>query len=203
MLGVAATILLHALLVTVTIWGDGAARRVARLPDAVGAGANTGNPDGSSTERMIVIQLSPEITSPDAEPAVSKLAAPAKPDMIQVAGPDAMPLPPLKFEEGGEEAGSTDADLIARTKLAGMYESQIRARIERVWNQPKSATPAHFCRVKIRQNKDGQVEEVILEHCEGSFEWLDSLTRAIYSASPLPAPPDPRVFVESFSMQFR
>jgi hypothetical protein len=205
MLGVAATILLHALLFTAAIWGGDAARAVARLPDAVGAGANSGNPDGSSTERMIVIQLSPEMMNPDAEQSLApKLDAPPTPSMLQVTGPDAIPLPPLVFADGGEAAGSTDADLIARTKLAGMYESQIRARIERAWDQPKAgASPAYFCRVKIRQKQDGQVEDVILDNCEGSLEWLDSLTKAIYSASPLPAPPDPSVFVDSFSMQFR
>jgi hypothetical protein len=205
LLGVAATLLLHVLLVTVAVWGTGA-RRIARLPDAVGAGANAGDADGSATARRITIQLLPEITTPAPQPADAPLlAAPQQPSMLQVTGPDALPLPPLHFEHEGEPTAASDADLIARTRLAGLYESQIRARIERAWDQPSERITAAFyaCRVKVRQQPNGIVVEVTLEACEGSFQWLDSLVQAIYAASPLPGPPHPSVFSESFSMQFR
>jgi hypothetical protein len=203
--GVVATLLLHALLFTAALWGGGAAK-IARLPDAVGAGANSGRADGNSTERMIFVQLSPEVAAmqPETNQAPQLNVQVQKPSLLQVTGPDSMPLPPLEFDDDGVATEASEADLIARTKLAGLYESQIRARIERAWNKTKSdITPEHFCRVKIRQKQDGQVQDVSLESCEGSFEWLDSLTKAIYSASPLPAPPDRSVFVDSFSMQFR
>ncbi len=203
----AATVLLHSMLFAVAIWGEGA-KKIARMPDAIGAGANSGKPDGTSSERMIVIQLSPEIQSPDSDsvrPPSLQLTAVQPPSMLQITGPDTIPLPPLEFEQDGEATEASDTDLIARTKLAGLYESQIRARIERAWIQPaeRLVAPLYSCRVKVHQQRDGRVDNVSLESCEGSLPWLDSLVKAIYGASPLPGPPHPGVFADSFSMQFR
>jgi hypothetical protein len=199
-------VLLHSLFLTVAVWGVNAAK-IARLPDAVGAGANIGRPDGESSERMIVIRLSRENidTQPEITPSPQLATEQKEASVLQVTGPDAIPLPPLVFDEEGEPTEASDADLIARTKLAGLYESQIRARIERAWTQPKESvrTLVYTCRVKVRQRRDGQVEDVSLENCEGSFAWLNSLVQAIYSASPLPGAPHPGVFARSFSMQFR
>ena len=210
-MGVAATLLLHFLLFAMVMWGSGS-RHHSRLPDAVGAGANSGNAQGTSTERMIVIQLMPEITQSEHEPQAAPQLAISKPQkMLQVTGPDAIPPPPLEFEREGEATEASDADLIARTQLAGLYESQIRARIERAWTPPADSVSEsayasaanYFCRVKIKQKQNGQVEDVKLDKCEGSSEWLDSLVKAIYSASPLPGPPHQSVFVDSFSMLFK
>jgi hypothetical protein len=203
-MGIAATALLHALLFTAAWWGGGA--RIARMPDAVGAGANSGTRDGNSIERMIIVQLSTNATDPVADSQSHQLTTQIqKPALLQVTGPDSIPLPPLDFDEQGTPTEASEADLIARTKLAGLYESQIRARIERAWTQPIEAVRAltYSCRVKVRQKRDGHVEDVSMENCEGSFEWLNSLVKAIYSASPLPGAPHPGVFAESFSMQFR
>jgi hypothetical protein len=204
--GIVATVLLHSLFIAAAIWGEGTTK-LTRLPDAVGAGANTGKPDGSSSERMIVVQLSTNAENHVPEPSESPQlpAAVKKPSMLQVTGPDSIPLPPLEFDDDGVAMEASEADLIARTKLAGLYESQIRARIERAWTQPSESVRAliYICRVKVRQKRDGLVEDVILENCEGSFDWLNSLVKAIYSASPLPGAPHPDVFADSFSMQFR
>jgi hypothetical protein len=206
MVGVVATGLLHSLFFAVVMWSAGVAK-VARLPEAVGAGANSGNRDGNSSERMIVIQFSMNLESSDSneDQAPLLLAEVKRPSNLEVTGPDSMPLPPLEFDDEGVVAEASDADLIARTKLSGLYESQIRARIERAWVQPPKEMYAapYSCRVKVRQARDGRVEDVSLENCEGSFEWLDSLVKAIYTASPLPGAPHPRVFAGSFSMQFR
>jgi hypothetical protein len=203
--GVAATALLHILLVTAALWGSGS--RIARLPDAVGSGANSGTRDGSATERIIIVQLSPDASDPrpklDQTPQLTVEIQ--KPSIVQVTGPDSLPLPPLQFDEQGTPTEASEADLIARTKLAGLYESQIRARIERAWSQPTETLRSlvYACRVKVRQQRNGEVMDVSLESCEGSFQWLNSLVQAIYSASPLPGAPHPGVFTESFSMQFR
>jgi hypothetical protein len=205
-MGVVATVLLHSLLFAVAIWGDDITQ-VARLPDATGAGANSGRPEGDSNERMILIRLSPDIASPNPEPAMTaQLTEPLqKVAMLQVTGPDTIAPPPLEFDEEGEATEASDADLAARTKMAGLYESQIRARIERAWTAAPAEpnVPAYSCRVKIRQQRDGRIDDVSLENCEGSYAWLDSLVTAIYSASPLPGPPHPSVFVDSFSLMFR
>ncbi len=204
-LGVVATVLLHSLLFAVAIWGDGVTQ-IARLPDAIGAGANSGRPEGDSDERMIIIRLSPDIASTNPEPSTTPQLTETllKDSMLEITGPDALAPPPLVFDEEGEPTEASDADLVARTKMAGMYESQIRARIERAWTPPREALDqSHYsCRVKIRQQRDGRIDDVKLENCQGSFEWMDSLVKAIYSASPLPGPPHPSVFADSFALTF-
>lgn len=202
--GMAATVVLHSLFLVVAIMGAGS-KKIARLPDAIGAGANSGQFDGSSSERMILVRVSMDISSADPESTeMAELKARITPSPLQVTGPDVLPPPPLHFEEQGEPTEASEADLIARTKLAGMYESQIRARIERGWSPPQTPEPRPAsCRVKIIQQRDGRIEDVELEDCVGSLEWLDSLKKAIYVASPLPGAPHPSVFAESFSMRFR
>jgi hypothetical protein len=54
----------------------------------------------------------------------------------------------------------------------------------------------------IRQDERGAIRELELLRCYGSARWQKSLTDAIFSSSPLPAPPNPQVFADAFSMQF-
>lgn len=207
--GAAATLLLHALFFTVAMWGGGGPQRVpVKPPDALGAAANTGRADGESGESRLIVRLN---MAPDAQQLPAELAPRLSEEdirqaMLEVTGPDALPMPPLRFEQEGEATESTDAEMLARTRLAGIYESQIRARIERVWTLPQQAQgPSFSCRVEIRQRLDGRIAEVAvdLEQCEGTADWQQSLVSAIYTASPLPAPPHPSVFVDRFSLVFR
>lgn len=93
---------------------------------------------------------------------------------------------------------------MARTQLAGLYEGQIRARIERAWLRPREpiGEDKFACRVLIRQSAQGVISEIEVQQCNGSDRWQRSLTDAIFAASPLPAPPNPQVFADSFSMRF-
>jgi hypothetical protein len=58
--------------------------------------------------------------------------------------------------------------------------------------------------VTIHQQPDGRVKtvDITLDKCNGSGEWQKSLSDAIFRASPLPAPPHPSAFVDSFSLMF-
>lgn len=203
--GTIATVLLHVLFLSVAIVGSG--QRLTRLPDAIGAGANSGQADGMSTERMILIRISSEISNAEAAPVLSPrlIVETAESPRLEITGPDVLPPPPLEFEDEGTPTEASESDLIARTRLAGLYESQIRARIERGWAAPVEEMKgrSYFCQLKIRQHPDGRVADVLLDSCEGSQAWLDSLVKAVYSASPLPGAPHPAVYVDSFSMIFR
>lgn len=208
LLGAAATLLLHSLFFAVAIWGEGRYRPPdPRLPDAMGAGANTGRPDGESGERRIVVHLTPQYIeqAPAPEPVPQLLEPNLAPAALFVTGPDAFSLPPLHYSEEGEQTEASNAEILARTKLAGLYETQIRARIERAWTVPPGHADAKAsCRARIRQQPDGRISEVELDlgQCAGSPEWQQSLVTAIFTASPLPAPPHPGVFVDSFSLVF-
>jgi hypothetical protein len=204
LMGVGATLLMHLLLVTPMFWG-GAANVRPRPPDATGTAANSGSAQGVSAERLILIELNSAadvsavpvlaVTTPEyIEPA----------SLVQLLGPDSLPLMPLYIDPDGDAAQMNEADLIARTRLAGIYESQIRARIERAWRRPRTPLIDNVfeCQVKVWQDAQGYVQRVVLQECEGTPEWFDSMVNAVKAASPLPAPPNPRVFVDSFQMRF-
>lgn len=204
--GAAATLLLHSLFFAAAMWGGAGTSRVPRLPDAVGAGANTGSDEGYASERRMTIRLMAEANDAPAPPTTALLMAEAIQTSLKLAvtGPDTLPLPPLAFDDNGAATEPSDAELMARTKLVGIYESQIRARIERAWSLPAgSSNDENFsCRVLIRQRRDGRVHGVEMPYdgCGNSTDVRQSLVEAIFRASPLPAPPHPGVFVESFSI---
>jgi hypothetical protein len=58
------------------------------------------------------------------------------------------------------------------------------------------------CQVEIVQDAHGNVAEILLPNCNGSVAWQQSLVSAIREASPLPAPPDQKVFSKSITLQF-
>lgn len=209
LVGAAASLLLHALFMTAVVLGNGGERqRFPDRPEVMGAGANSGTLDGESVERRIIVQL---LTPVDADPAISTLDAQLSELLktavkLKITGPDTLPLPPLNTETDGEPVESTDAEMMARTKMVGIYESQIRARIERAWTLPDDLPPEQSfnCRALIRQHPDGRVNSVELpyDQCDDTLALRQSLVNAIFSASPLPGPPHPGVFVESFSLTF-
>jgi hypothetical protein len=207
-IGIAATVLLHSLFFAVAIWNGGSLPHP-RLLDAAGAGANTGAQDAEPGERRMTVMLNLEYdgATPPLEPP-PQLPEPVmeQPSILAITGPDTLPLPAFELEPPGEEAVEQDAQLMARVKFAGIYESQVRARIERAWELPDEAVPEpeFSCLVQIHQQRDGRVKEVdlVLSKCEGSPAWQQSLVNAVQTASPLPAPPHPGVFVDSFSLVF-
>src|SRR5689334_17289238 len=89
--------------------------------------------------------------------------------------------------------------------MFGRYLGQISARISRAWMRPRSAIEGNGtfdCRVRIFQDHRGDVQEVELAGCTADSGWQLSLVRAIESASPLPAPPDPAVFSPTVTLDF-
>ena len=107
--------------------------------------------------------------------------------------------------EGRQTTDEMGQDNLGRALMFGRYVGQISARIERAWLKPRSpiAQGRFACRARIAQNRDGRVEEIELESCNGDQAWQISLVRAIQSASPLPAPPDPSVFAGRLRIQFK
>ena len=89
--------------------------------------------------------------------------------------------------------------------LSGQYLGQIHARIDRAWLRPRTAIGAEVfrCQVEIRQRRDGKVETITLQDCNGTVGWQESLVRGIEAASPLPAPPNPAVFAKRVVLHFR
>jgi TonB family protein len=84
----------------------------------------------------------------------------------------------------------------ARSAMYARYVGQVDARIERAWLRPRTPIGAAMfsCTVRVEQDEAGDVHEVTLVRCNGDARWQQSLVRAIQSASPLPAPPEQRLF---------
>lgn len=89
--------------------------------------------------------------------------------------------------------------------LYGRYLGQIHARIDRAWLRPRSAigAPMFRCQAEVWQRRDGTVQTVTLQHCNGTARWQQSLVQGIDDASPLPAPPDPAVFAHRVVLHFQ
>jgi hypothetical protein len=93
----------------------------------------------------------------------------------------------------------------AGAPVDGLYLGQISARIDRAWRRPAEPLGGNpfICQARIDQDAAGNVVEVMIEGCNGTPGWQLSLVRAIQSASPLPAPPDPALFVRTLHMSFQ
>ena len=135
----------------------------------------------------------------DLAEAVSQLAALASPRLTRIAPRVELAsfvrlLEPAMPDEAGERVAPID----------GRYLGQITARIDRAWARPRTPIGAgrFLCQVRIEQDPAGNVAEVALERCNGTLPWQLSLVQAIESASPLPAPPDPELFVRALHLSF-
>lgn len=84
--------------------------------------------------------------------------------------------------------------------------SDIRSRIESVWRYPPAVRPEQETEVSITLVPTGQVINVKITRSSGNAALDRSVEQAIFKASPLPVPKDPRVFEKSFrnlTMKFR
>ena len=93
-------------------------------------------------------------------------------------------------------AGAVNAGLLAR------YIADLQARIERAWNRPPTARPGLSCTVLVSQVPGGTVTNVRIDKCNGDAAVQQSITNAVYRASPLPAPPDPSLFERNLTLVF-
>jgi hypothetical protein len=196
LVGALASLGLHALLLTPILFGTG--KHPLTAPDRPGTAANADQPgadgavsvefieevDGAASARAAVAPLT-------LRPPAVDLAAPGLPD-IQIDG------------EAAASAAPAPGDESLAAHLYGMYVGQISARIERAWSKPRTSPgPDRFvCRVEVLQNTSGDVLKVALSACNGDARWQSSLVRAIETASPMPAAPDPRVFKKRIALQF-
>jgi outer membrane biosynthesis protein TonB len=104
-----------------------------------------------------------------------------------------------------DEAQPTEAkgDQAGHSAMFGRYMGQITARIQRAWIRPRSpiATNAFLCRVRIQEDTRGNVQEIEIGRCNGDSRWQRSLVNAIWSASPLPAPPEAGLFRKTLTLE--
>lgn len=141
------------------------------------------------------------------EPAELASRGVVPPDLpLMVLSPD--PLPAAEAAEMAEASASSSepaADQTQHALLYGRYLGQVQARIERAWSRPRGdiGAPTFSCRVRIEQDRLGNVVDIAVDHCNGTERWRQSLLTAVRTASPLPAPPDPSVYADRIWLAFR
>ncbi len=78
--------------------------------------------------------------------------------------------------------------------LLNQYVALIKQRVVRNWNAPASARPGIQCDVRVTQAPGGTVLSVQIDKCNGDSAVRESIEAAVYRSSPLPLPPDSRLF---------
>ena len=83
------------------------------------------------------------------------------------------------------------------------WQSQIAAKINQAWRRPETARPGIEWMLNVTQVPGGEVTEVSIGACNGDQAVRESIERAVYRASPLPAPPDPALFDRHLRIDFK
>jgi TonB C terminal len=204
-LGALASLLLHVLLLAPVLFG--AATQKNRLPTRDTGASATLSDDSSMT--LVFVEESDSGAAQSRQTDYVDLVLPAPNTLLApIAVPDVSlaPLVSPSDSQGDDEAtGEVDTSDPGHALLLGRYVGQIDARIQRAWIKPRTpivASGLFACRVRIVQDHGGLVQEIELVSCNGDASWQMSLVHAIQSASPLPAPPDPRVFSTHLTLKF-
>lgn len=101
----------------------------------------------------------------------------------------------LEAEERGNALRNSDQ--------ANRWHAAIIAKIQRAWIRPPSAQPGVTCIVTVQQVPGGEVTSVRVTSCSIEDAALrQSVENAVYSASPLPPPPDPALFERNLELTF-
>ena len=203
------SVALHVLLIGSALVGTSG--RPPLKPLNEGAPASSDNANATEFVTTLLRLNDRSITPPDRPADDSAYAAAstvetAAPQELIVTTPETPKPPELSGSDAGTDETSPTAeamgDAAGRAMLFGRYMGQIKARIERAWEHPALTAESFECRVQIKQNQRGEVQEVTLQRCEEDPAWQVSLVQAIQRASPLSAPPNESVFTEIITLSF-
>jgi hypothetical protein len=186
--GALVSVLIHAVVITAFTRNGGQAPPVHHRPDDIS---------------MELVSIDDEGSAPTASTFSEHIQDAALSAVTVDAATEDVSLPPTMWADPAPSDVMEDSE--PRSSLFGRYVGQIDARIQRAWSKPRAAPKVGIftCRVRIEQDSRGAVMEIALERCNGDAAWQLSLVQAIQLASPLPAPPDPKVFTHILRMEFR
>lgn len=92
---------------------------------------------------------------------------------------------------------------LARSGVKDEYRALLTQAIERNWIRPPSARAGLACTLYVNQAAGGTVVDVRLGTCNGDEAVRESIVTAVYKASPLPPPSDPRAFERRLEIVFK
>ena len=119
-----------------------------------------------------------------------------------------------KAEEAKVIASLTKEEKDNLSSLRSAYINNIAARVRTFWRY-QGADDSWNCDVYVQQDKNGNVESVYVQQCdtgssssnasmsdEKARAFRNSIERAVYKSSPLPAAPDNSVFIREIVFKF-
>lgn len=202
--GMVGVLLIHAVLVLSFVLSLSVP--ATRRPDT-GSGASA-FPSSTEPDMTLVFIEEPSAieTAAPPKPAVLASRGMAPPDLpLVVLSPDPSPATAkLKTTDSSEARDQTAAEAGEHARLYGRYLGQVQARVERAWMRPRTGIGAlrFLCRVRLQQDRRGDLVGIALDQCNGTARWRESLLSAIRTASPLPAPPDASVYADVLWLSF-
>jgi colicin import membrane protein len=101
----------------------------------------------------------------------------------------------LEEEEGTMQARGSPA--------MAQYVAMLQQHVERRWNRPLSTIEGLSCEVRVAQTPAGVVLSVQVGQCNGDAAVKQSIETAVLRSSPLPPPPDPRMFERNLVFLFK
>jgi len=73
------------------------------------------------------------------------------------------------------------------------YAKALMSAVEENWSEPEGVESYDVCKISVRQDRSGYVQEVKILECPSGVV-SNSILRAVAAASPLPEPDEPAVF---------
>ncbi len=97
----------------------------------------------------------------------------------------------LQSEVAAEEQRRADARAQGEVER---YKGLIRQKVSRHWNKPAGAAKGLQCTVRVRLVPGGEVLAAEVARSSGDAAFDRSVVNAVYKATPLPVPQEPKVF---------
>ncbi len=113
-------------------------------------------------------------------------------------------LQQARENELAQQLQEEEGELQARGSPAmAQYVAMVRQHVERRWTRPLSAMEGLECEVRVAQTPAGVVLSVQVGRCNGDVAVKQSIETAVLRSSPLPPPPDPRMFERNLVFVFK
>jgi colicin import membrane protein len=100
-------------------------------------------------------------------------------------------------------AAEEEAGALVSSGVMDEYRRLLAQTIERNWMRPPSARAGLQCTLFVTQAPGGTVMDVAIGDCNGDAAVRESIKNAVFRASPLPAPRDPRAFERRLEIVFK
>ena len=83
------------------------------------------------------------------------------------------------------------------------YVAAIQSKVSRNWRRPPNMDGEFSCIVSVEQDPTGGILNLTVDQCDGGPVVQRSVETAVRKSSPLPPPPDPKLYQRNLQFTFR